>query len=308
MIHLPPRWFTALGALVVLVALGFTSCSKNDDLADLNETIFVRHKQADLPAYIHGNGSDKVFLIVLHGGPGGLGLTYRGPAFDRIEDNCAVVYLDQRGSGMAQGSYGESGIGIDIMAEDVLALVKVIRHKYGRKARCFLLGHSWGSTLGIATLLKDQAAFSGWIQVDGTHSPRDLYAAYRGHFAQVANEQIQLGNSISFWEDVSTLLSEVAPTFNRNDLERLNSRAFAAEQELRDSEVINRPGPGRNDLLFQYNPITALWNTSNTQSIVDPPIQGILSYTSRLSEIRTPALILWGRYDMVVPPVFAQEA
>ena len=261
-----------------------------------------------MPAYIRGNGFEKIFLITLHGGPGGVGLSFRGEAFNQIEDDFAVVYFDQRGSGASQGNYSESGISIDIMAEDVLALVKVIKGKYGSDSRFFLLGHSWGGTLGIATLLKNQHEFLGWIQVDGTHSPRDMYQEYLNNFERVADQQITLGNSISFWESINDLLVDVDTVFNRVDIGRLNTRSFGAEQELIDDDLINRPKGGSNEALFSYDPITSIWNLLNTQSLLDPGIQGILSYTDRLSEIKIPSLILWGKYDMVVPPIFAQEA
>jgi pimeloyl-ACP methyl ester carboxylesterase len=163
------------------------------------------------------------------------------------------VYFDQRGSGMAQGNYSENGITIDIMAEDVLALVKVIKQKYGSDSRFFLLGHSWGGTLGIATLLKDQQEFLGWIQVDGTPNPRDLYLEYIANFERVAAEQIDIGNSIPFWELVNDLLLDVDPEFNRDDIPRLNNRAFEAEEKLNNDNLINMPNGGRNDLVFKYN-------------------------------------------------------
>ncbi len=259
--------FNTVGtALIVLTVLNFSSCSKDDDLGSLNDTIIVRHKDADMPAYIHGNGSEKIFLITLHGGPGGMGLGFRGTAFNSIENTCAVVYFDQRGSGMAQGSYSEDGISIDIMAEDVLALVKVIKLKYGNDSRFFLLGHSWGGTLGIATLLKDQHEFLGWIQVDGTHNPKDLYFEYIANFGRVAAEQINIGHSIPFWESVNDLLLDVDTEFNRDDIARLNSKAFVAEQKLNSDNLINRPGGGRDDLAFKYNLVTFYWNLLNTQS------------------------------------------
>jgi len=294
--------------LIAFIVLSISSCSKDEDLGNLSDTIIVRHKNADMPAYIHGNGSEKIFLITLHGGPGGMGLSFRGTAFNSIENTCAVVYFDQRGSGMAQGNYSEDGITIDIMAEDVLALVKVIRKKYGGDSRFFLLGHSWGGTLGIATLLKNQDEFLGWIQVDGTHNPRDLYLEYIANFERVAAEQIKIGNSISFWESVNKLLVDVDTEFNRDDIQRLNNKAFEAEKKLRSDNLINRPRGGRDDLVFKYNLLTFYWNVLNTQSKLDPGIQGILSYTDRLPEIKTPSLILWGKHDMVVPTVLAQEA
>ena len=64
---------------IVLIVVLWTafSCSKDENISELSDTIFVRHKNADMPAYIHGNGSEKTFLIILHGGPGGFGLAYR---------------------------------------------------------------------------------------------------------------------------------------------------------------------------------------------------------------------------------------
>lgn len=291
---------------ILLTVLSISSCSKDEDLGNLNETITIRHKGADMPAYIHGNGSEKVFLITLHGGPGGLGLGLRSSAFKAVENTCAVVYFDQRGSGMAQGNYSNNGISVDIMAEDILALVKVIKHKYGSDSRFFLLGLSWGGTLGIATILKDQNKFLGWIQVDGTHNPKGMYLEYKANFKRVAAEQIALGNSIDYWNSVNKLLLEVDNTFNQSDFRRLNSKAHEAEKRLVDDNVFNKPN-GPQDLFFDYNLITFLWNARNTQSILDPEIRN-LSYANRLSEIKIPSLILWGKHDMVVPPSFAQEA
>ena len=116
---------------ILLLIIGLFSCSKeNFNLNNLNETIYVRHKNADMPAHIHGNGSEKIFLILLHGGPGGDGLGLRTNTFKtKIEKNNAVVYFDQRGSGNSQGNYSVKDLDIDLMVEDVLALVKVIKYK-----------------------------------------------------------------------------------------------------------------------------------------------------------------------------------
>jgi len=141
---------------IILLLLSFFSCSKEEtNLSDLNETFFVRHKNADMPVHVHGNGSQKVFLIILHGGPGGNGLGYRVNTIrTEIEKNNAVVYFDQRGSGSSQGNYSEEDVSVDLMAEDVLALVKVIKDKYGDDSKLFLMGHSWGGFLGPAVLFK----------------------------------------------------------------------------------------------------------------------------------------------------------
>lgn len=295
--------------VLIVVFLSVFSCSKEENLSDLSDTLFVRHKGADMPAYIHGNGSEKVFLIILHGGPGGIGLNYRtGTIKSEIEKACAVIYFDQRGSGASQGNYSEDGINIDIMAEDVLALVKVIKHKYGNDSRFFLMGHSWGGTLGTATLLKDQSKFLGWIEVNGAHNPKGLYFEYRANFNRVANEQIDAGNSIDYWESVVRLVNNTNTNYDEDDFFKMNREAFDAERKLISDKVVNKEDNG--DLsIFTYNLLTVLWNRGNTLSILTN--QGLwenVTYTDRLPEITIPSLILWGKHDMVVPSKFAHEA
>ncbi|GMN05172.1 alpha/beta hydrolase [Croceitalea sp. MTPC5] len=294
--------------VLAMATLFVNSCSNEHTLNNLDATVFVRHKGADMPAYIKGNANEKIFLITLHGGPGGAGLGFQGNAFDRIEYNYGVVYFDQRGSGMSQGSYSEDEVTIDLMAEDVLALVKVIQRIYGNDSRFFLLGHSWGGALGPATLLKDQSAFLGWINVDGSHNPRDLYFEYIKNFERVAAVQIELENSVSFWESVYEELDKIdRNTVSLDDFAILNSLAFNAEDSLKNDNLINGPENG-GIRVSDYNLLTFVWNLLKIQSILDEDIIGELSYTEQLSAIRIPSLVLWGRYDMVVPEFYAQEA
>lgn len=295
--------------LILVVLYTAFSCSKEENSSTLNETIFVRHKDADMPAYINGNASESIFLIILHGGPGGIGLTYRSNTIKSdIEKECAVVYFDQRGSGMAQGSYSEDEINIDIMAEDVLALVKVIKHKYGNDSRFFLMGHSWGGTLGPATLLKDQSDFLGWIDVDGAHNPKGAYSEYISNFRRVASEQIETDNDIEYWKNVIDLVNNVNPQYNKDDVFKLNREAFVAEDKLRKAGFINSNVESDDNNIFKYNLLTLFWNMWNTQSILDEDLFQNITYKDRLSEITIPSLVLWGKYDMVVPIRFAQDS
>ena len=302
-----------LKLVIAVTALCLVSACSNDlDLNNLDETLIVRHKGADMVAYIKGNGSEKVFLITLHGGPGGVGLEFRGKAFSDIENRYGVVYFDQRGSGNSQGNYSEHGINIDIMAEDVLALVKVMKHKFGSNSRFFLLGQSWGGALGTATLLKDQSDFKGWIDVDGAYNAAGLYDLSKEAFTNTANAQIALGNSVSFWQSVLDLVAQVDPINNANDYSKLNKKGPEAEAKLAQDGIINSESNGEenNNLLFHYNLLTNSWNGSQSNGILtgDQGFFQVIDYTSQLPEITIPALFISGKYDMVVPVASAQTA
>jgi len=295
---------------ILLVVFTLFSCTKESiDLNNLNETIIIRHKNADMPAYVHGNASEKVFLILLHGGPGGTGLQYRlNTIKNQLEENNVVVYFDQRGSGNSQGNYSESDVSVDLMAEDVLALTKVLKAKYGSESRFFLMGHSWGGTLGPATLLKDQSDFMGWINVDGSHDPKGVYDRYRNNFTNVANEQIALENSVSYWNNVLSLVQNVSSDYNDDDFFKMNRESNKAHEILTQDLGLNQENTDV-DNGFTYNFFTISWNTTKIQSIlIEKGLFKDVSYTNQLSNITIPSLILWGKHDMNVPLSYAYEA
>lgn len=308
------QYYISILKLVAIAIMMCTiaACSEDDTLQDLDETIFVRLNNADMPAYIRGNGSEKIFLVTLNGGPGGIGLEFVGTAFSEIETKYAVVYFDQRGSGMSQGSYSEDDISLDIMAEDVVALAKVLKRKYGNDSQLFLLGHSWGGTLGTATLVKDQSDFSGWIEVDGANNPAGLYDLYRETFTTTANTQIALGNSVDFWELVLEDVAAVDPVSNLDDFLELNSLAFDLQKKLRDDDFIDIRDNGSegNGLIFQYNILTTIWNSNQIATILidQQALFETTDFTDQLPDITIPALFISGQYDMIVPIASAQAA
>lgn len=297
---------------ITLLVLSIYSCSEeNVNINDLNETIFVRHKNADMPAHIHGNGSGKVFLIILHGGPGGTGLGYRVNTIrTEIEKNNAVVYFDQRGSGGSQGNYSEDDLSIDLMAEDVLALAKVIKAKYGDDSKLFLMGHSWGGTLGPAVLLKNQNEFLGWIDVDGGHNHAGLYHQYRNVvLPKSANEQIALGNSIDYWQGVLDLVQNIDSNYSVENHLKLNSKANTVDRVLAADKIINEPQLDLGNEDSKSNSFIDLWNNRKIGLILDFQ-KGLnqVSFTDRLPEITIPSIVLWGKYDHTIPLLFAHEA
>lgn len=296
--------------VLLIICLALFSCSKeNENIENLNTTIYIRHKNADMPAFIHGNASEKVFLIMLHGGPGGLGLQYRANTIkSKIEKKCAVVYFDQRGCGNAQGSYAEADLSVNLMAEDVLALVKVLKAKYGNNSQFFLMGHSWGGTLGPAVLLKNQDVFSGWINVDGAHSPKDLYKKYKKVLHQEAELQIDHGNSVDHWQKVIELVNEVADEYNTDDFFKLNQRAHNSENVLALDKVIYETEYNSEEV-SKYNPIkVSLTGNKTVMLLADKGLYKTVSYTNQLHQITIPSLVLWGKNDLIVPTEFAQEA
>lgn len=281
------------------------SCQKTNDLTELSDSFTLRRDGADMPVYVHGNASEKVFVLTLHGGPADGGLTLRiGGWSDKLEEKYAMVYWDQRGAGMAQGDLSKENLNLEVMQEDVLALVALLKHKYGDDITFFLFGQSWGTTLGSSILVEgnNQDLFKGWMSsatlYDFCSSISDLTVAY----TRLANEQIAANNDVAYWNDNLALVADVDTTTCKDY--RLNAEAANGRIILTDRGVINK---SHSDFTsFTSNiVVTGIIPSALNKSIVNEFLFededfADLSLTDKLSNITIPTVVLHGKYDMNV--------
>jgi len=79
--------------LFIAFGLSFFSCQKTSDLTKIKDSFTLTRNGADMPVYTFGNVQSKVFVITLHGGPGGEGLTFRNNDWNiKLEEKYAMVY------------------------------------------------------------------------------------------------------------------------------------------------------------------------------------------------------------------------
>ncbi|HEY9130147.1 MAG TPA: alpha/beta hydrolase [Dyella sp.] len=117
---------------------------------------------------IRGNDARNPILLFLHGGPASpdMPMAY---SFQRPwEDYFTVVQWDQRGSGKTYLANDPKTIGptltIDQMTDDAEAVVSYLRKTYGKR-KIFLLGHSWGTVLGVRLTQRHPDWFYAYIGV-----------------------------------------------------------------------------------------------------------------------------------------------
>jgi len=99
---------------------------------------------------IRGENRDNPVLLFVHGGPGGSTLPISS-GWQPWEKHFTVVQWDQRGAGRTYGAAGETlapTMTLERMAQDGVELAEYLRRRL-HKDRIVLVGHSWGSFLGI---------------------------------------------------------------------------------------------------------------------------------------------------------------
>jgi len=104
-------------------------------------------------------------LLYLHGGPG-MGYIPFGSDFNSlIEKHFVVVHWDQRGAGKTCGSNTQnSTLNLEQYLSDTLELINYLRQRF-TKQKIYLVGHSWGSVLGVKIAQRHPELFHAYVGV-----------------------------------------------------------------------------------------------------------------------------------------------
>jgi pimeloyl-ACP methyl ester carboxylesterase len=149
---------------------------------------------------IRGRDRDNPILLFIHGGPGAPEMPTSWTFQNPWEDYFTVVQWDQRGSGKTYNTNDPEKVrptlSTDRMEKDTQALVQYLRAAY-RKDKIFVMGHSWGTVLGLRLAQQHPEWLYAYIgmgqMIDTRESERlgyaaTLKAAEAAHDAQAVKE------------------------------------------------------------------------------------------------------------------------
>jgi pimeloyl-ACP methyl ester carboxylesterase len=152
----------------------------------IDESGYVRLGGIDQWVQIRGQNRDNPVLLCVHGGPGGTWLPVTR-LFLPWEKDFTVVFWDQRGAGKTLKSTGAaiaSTMTIDRMVQDGIELAEHLRSRLG-KEKIVLLGHSFGSVLGIQMAKRRPDLFYAFV---GTGQVSDLPQSIAREYAQLQDQ------------------------------------------------------------------------------------------------------------------------
>jgi len=264
---------------------------------------YLGNDGAIMPVWVKGNRASNVFIVYLHGGPGGTSFdatTYA--AYEQLEKDYTFVYYDQRGSYAAQGTASNKSFTMEQFMEDLQKLVILIKNKYNNPT-LFLLGHSWGGAPGTAYLLdeKNQHHISGWIEIDGAHNMEEAMILSFDWAKTKAEEKINAGKDASFWKNELSWYNSAPVTWNNFVRHAQNVVKLGGDYY----DNANNPGTFNfwNTPVSAFSFINALNMTFNINITMEK-----LNLSPEMHKIKIPSLILWGRHDAIIPVEMAQNA
>lgn len=96
---------------------------------------------------IRAENENSPLLVYLHGGPGDAALPLVMKYNKMLEQQFTVVVWEQRGAGKSYYKF-DSAITIDVFLNDLHTLINHLLSRF-HQSSLYLLGHSWGSILGL---------------------------------------------------------------------------------------------------------------------------------------------------------------
>jgi Predicted hydrolases or acyltransferases (alpha/beta hydrolase superfamily) len=165
--------------LIGLIVMFIKSPGKIDPLKDatgkeivgsLVEKNFIEIGGIRQGFFIRSENPENPVLLFLHGGPGSpelpYSVAYESP--ERLEKYFTVCYWEQRGAGMSFSESVEQGtMTVAQMVEDARQMTNYLQNRF-KQEKIYLMGHSWGSYLGIKIIEKypeNYLAFVGIGQI-----------------------------------------------------------------------------------------------------------------------------------------------
>ncbi|MFC2165373.1 alpha/beta fold hydrolase [Acidobacteriota bacterium] len=160
--HTIPRVSFLLVVLLILSSsLAFPGDNTNQKGIDALEEISL----GGVKQWILMRGADVTnpILLFLHGGPGFCEMPHTHIDSARLEKHFIVVNWDQRGAGKSYDpNIPKETMNIEQFLSDTHELMHVLRKRFS-KDKIFLIGHSWGSVLGLYTAYRHPKSLYAYI-------------------------------------------------------------------------------------------------------------------------------------------------
>jgi len=153
--------------------------------------------------FIRAENPENPVILYLHGGPGSpeLPLSYSYETSERLEKYFTVCYWDQRGAGMSFSNLIDpTSMTLEQMIEDTRQMTEYLKDRF-HKEKIYIMGHSWGSVLGIKTIEKypeNYLAYIGIGQVTNQLESEKLAYDYMLQHAREINDKSAIKNLKKF--------------------------------------------------------------------------------------------------------------
>ncbi|KAK2955524.1 putative alpha/beta hydrolase [Blattamonas nauphoetae] len=311
-------------SLIALLLLPFGSCLPSytghrriDYLKDANgdiiETSVFERLELELNGakqviFLRGENINNPILLHLHGGPGmpQLATIVHSEKAERFEKYFTVCYWDQRGAGASSNMLTlKKNMTVDQLVDDTKELSLFLKNLF-KVEKIYLIGHSWGSYLGMRTISKHPEHYAAYIGVGQVASQRfSEKLAYR----RMMEHALELN-------DIKTM--QKLSKFDVND-EKFPTLYYISTAR---TSILNKYGYGVTHVpsatIDLFEPLKNFKGYTNAEKLATPPaFLHSLSYlwnpilddvlAESIPSVQVPVLVVQGKWDYTTSYTLAKD-
>lgn len=131
----------------------------------ISEKIHVKINGVEQGMFIKGKDKTKPVLLFVHGGPGMPEYVISQNYETVLENYFTVCWWEQRGAGLSFNSdISPDTITVDQLISDTIEVTNYLRNRF-KQDKIYLMGHSWGSFIGIQTVAREPELYNAYIAI-----------------------------------------------------------------------------------------------------------------------------------------------
>lgn len=169
--------FTILIFIFIPPSLGKIQPFLNEDgqvVSDsIAEKVFVEINGYEQGMIIKGLNVGKPVLLIVHGGPG-LSDYFLSKLYKTgLEEKFVVCYWEQRGTGLSfKNDMDQELFNTEQFINDTIEVTNYLRERFNEE-KIYLLGHSWGTYLGLMAAKREPDLYSAYIAMSQIVNQKD---------------------------------------------------------------------------------------------------------------------------------------
>ena len=253
---------------------------------------------------MRGADKDNPILVFVHGGPGAVEMPFAWVFQRPWEDVFTVVQYDQRGAGRSYLLNDPATLAptmtVGRYRDDAIELIELLQTRY-EKRKVVLLGHSWGSVVGLSVAVKRPDLLHAYVGVGQAIDFRD---GERAGMAWTRAKALAAGNS-----EAVAAIDALVP-YPEGDFSIAKADGWRKYAIPFGSLMHNKPDLTEYfrtpRLSPEYTPADiAAWGKGSEFSVATlwPRLAGV-SFKP-VTKMKVPIVFLLGRHDYTVPSAVA---
>ncbi|MBN1962508.1 MAG: alpha/beta hydrolase [Deltaproteobacteria bacterium] len=244
-------------------------------------------------------------LLYLHGGPGATELPLVRHFNSALENHFIVALWEQRGAGKSYSPFIDSNtMNVEQIISDAHELILHLTKRF-HKNKIFLVGHSWGSILGIELVRRHPQLFHAYVGIgQEIYLPESerLSMEYVRNMAQAANHQQALSELLAIGTYPNFTEGWMSNVFTQRRWLGYFGGVMYGKEGMESLFFVERPPEFT---VFDFVPLAL--GAYFSLKYIWPQLFKLGDYRVVANQLEVPIYLFEGRYDYNAPSILVQK-